>query len=212
MNHARSFLLVVLVSADSGAEVALENAGLEINRAPPASSGILLLEVLALAKLPSLDADKEQECGDENHSPLPADARVPEHDGVDDGDVQDGEDGDECAHDGEEQELVAPHVVEPLGEVLVGARLHHEEGAAHVNHLPREEDGEPGETGECGGTSAEHSVAAGVVALVTSGTQVAVAKAEHDDREGGETECGDPESVEDHVDHDFDGENTTLEL
>lgn len=137
---------------------------------------------------------------------------MPENGVVDDRDVQDGENGDETEHDGEEQELVPPDIACPLGEVLVRSWLHHEERAAHVQHLPRKEQREPGKTGERGSTSAEDGVAGGVVGLVTAGAEVAITKAKHDQGEGSKTESGDPETVEKHVDHDLDGENAALEL
>lgn len=174
--------------------------------------GVLLLKVLALAKLPSLNSDEEEECSDEDYTPLPADPRVPEHGSIDNRDVQYWEDCDESAHDREEEELVAPHIMEPLGEVLVGTGLHHEERAAHVDHLPRKEDREPGKTSESRSTGAEYSRTTWVEPFVTTGTKVTVAKAEHDDREGSKTESGNPETVEEHINHDFDGENTPLEL
>lgn len=137
---------------------------------------------------------------------------MPEHDGVDNRYVKNREYGDETTHDGEEQELVAPHVVKPLGEVLLRAGLHHEEGTTHVNHLPGEEQREPGKAGESGSASTEDGCAAVVEAFVTAGTEIAITETEHDDREGRETEGGDPETVDEHVDQDFNGENTTLEL
>ena len=58
---------------------------------------------------------------------------------VDDWDVKYREDEDEAEDDGGEQELVAPDVEHPLGEIAVGLGLHAEETAAGVDHLPGEE-------------------------------------------------------------------------
>lgn len=208
----RLFLLVVVIGADSRVEVTLEDTSLQIDRSPASTSRILLLEVPALGKLPCLDTKEEEESSNKDYTPLPADARVPEHNSIDNGDVKDREDGDETAHYGEEQELVPPHIMEPLGEVLLRARLHHEERTAHINHLPGEEQREPRKAGKSSSTSTEDGSAAVVKSLVTTGTQVAVAESEHDYREGCETEGGDPKTVDKHVNKDFDSENTTLEL
>jgi hypothetical protein len=133
------FLLVrpVIIRADGCAEVTLKDTSLEVNRAPASAGRILLLQVLALGELPCLDTQEEEECGNEDNTPLPANATVPEHDRVDDGNVQHREDGDESAHDGKEEELVAPHIADPLREILLGSRLHPEKRAAHIQHLPR---------------------------------------------------------------------------
>lgn len=196
MHPPRLFLLVVIIRADGGTEVALEDAGLEVNRTPPSTMGILPLKIGALGELPCFDTKEEEEGGNEDDTPFPADTSVPEHNGVDDWNVEDREDGDKTAHDGEEQELVAPHIVEPLSEVLLRARLHHEEGAAHINHLPRKKQREPGQAGESGSTSAEDSCTRVIETLVAAGTKVAITETEHNDREGGETKGCDPETVE----------------
>jgi hypothetical protein len=204
----------IAIRADCGAEIALENTLLEINGASSTSTvlSIAPTEENTLAKLPALNTDEEEESSDKDNAPFPADALVPEDSVVDDGDVQDWENSDESKHDGEEQELVPPHVACPLGEVLLGSRLHHEERAAHVQHLPREEQREPGKAGEGSRTSAEYSVASRVVRFVAACAEVAVAETKHDEREGCEAEGGDPETVKEHVDEDLDGEDTALEL
>lgn len=101
-------------------------------------------EVDTLAPLPCLASTEEQSGLDKHDAPFPGDTGVSEDVVVDDGDVENWEDGDESSHDGPEQELVAPHVVHPLGEVFIGVGLHAEEAAAHVDHLPGEEQSEPG--------------------------------------------------------------------
>jgi len=82
-----------------------------------------------------------------------------EDDVVDDRDVESREDSNEASHDGPEQELVAPDIVHPLGEVLRRLGLHAEERAAHVDHLPGEEESEPRQAHEGRGAGAEDSVA-----------------------------------------------------
>jgi len=210
----RLLLAILAVSADSCAEVSLKDARLQIDGAPPGNAilSIALPEVHALAPLPGLDAEEEQECSDEDDRPFPADTLVPEDGVVDDGNVQDREDGDESEDDGEEEELVAPDVNGPLREVLLGVGLHHEERAAHVQHLPCQEDGEPGKAGESGRTSAEDSVASVVERFVAAVSEVAISEAKHDQGERAETESGNPKTVNEHVEDDLDGENTALEL
>jgi hypothetical protein len=170
------------ICANGSAKVALEYSLLEINRAPPASAILDLAPPKedTLAELPALNTEEEEESCHEDNAPLPADALVPEDRVVDDGNVEDGEDCNETEHDGEEQEFVPPDVACPLREVLCGSRLHHEERAAHVQHLPCKEQREPRKTSECSRTSAEHSVARGVVRFVTRLAEVAIAEAEHD--------------------------------
>jgi hypothetical protein len=216
VTHSRSclLLLAVAVCADSRAEITLKHALLQINGASPSNTVFLIAppEEDALAPLPALDAEKEEEGSDENNAPLPADALVPEHSVVDDRNVEDGEDGDEPEHDRQEQELVPPDVNRPLSEVIVRIGLHHEERAAHVQHLPCEEEREPRKAGEGGCPSAEDGVASVIVRFVTIVAEVAVAETKHDDGEGCQTEGSDPQAIHNHVDHDFDGENTALEL
>jgi len=137
---------------------------------------------------------------------------VPEHGVIDNRDVEDGEDGDESKHNREEQELVPPNVDRPLRKVLIRVGLHHEERAAHVQHLPCKEEREPCQAGESRGTSAEHGVASIVVPFVAVVAEITVAKTEHDNGEGCETKGGDPQAVYEHIDHDFNGENTAFKL
>lgn len=98
----------------------------------------------ALSPFPSLNAHEEKDSFDEDDAPFPRDAGMFEDDLVDDGDIQDREGRDEAGHDGPEEERVTPDIVHPLREVALGFGLHAEEGAAHVDHFPGEEEGEPG--------------------------------------------------------------------
>jgi len=168
----------------------------------------LATEVDALGPLPGLDAAEEQGRLDEDDAPLPRDPGVLEHDVVDDRDVQDREDGDEAGDDRPEEELVAPGVVHPLREVPLGLGLHAEEGAAHVDHLPGEEEREPGETDEGRRARAEYQVTLRRVVSVAASTEVAVAKAPHHQGEGREAERGCPDAVDEDVDDDLPGEDT----
>jgi len=106
-----------------------------------------------------------------------------EHLVVDDWDVKNREDGDETGHDTPEQELVTPNIVEPLGEVLLRARLHAEKGAAHVHHLPGQEQGEPGQAGKAGGSGTEDGVASSRVVVVAVHTKVSIAPGVEDQAE-----------------------------
>ena len=134
-----------------------------------------------------------------------------EHVVVQAGDVDQREDGDEAEYDRAEEEAVRPDVDEPLGEVLLGARLHHEEGKAHVDDFPRQEEREPGHGGEASGAGTEDKVAS-VGRLVAVGADGAITPAVKDEREGSKTESGNPKTVNEHVEDDLDGENTALEL
>lgn len=126
--HLRLLLLAITISANSCAEIPLKHTLLQIDGAPPDTSlGIASPEEHALAPFPALNAEEEEERGNEDHDPLPADSLVSEDRVVDDRNVQDREDGDETKHDREEQELVAPDICRPLSEVLLGAGLHHKE-------------------------------------------------------------------------------------
>ena len=168
-------LHLLVVGADGRAEVSLERPLLQVNAAPPEALLVVLpLEVLPLCELPGLDTEEEQNGSDEDDAPLPADALVLEDSVVDDGDVEHGEDRDETCHNGPEKELVAPHIDEPLCEVLLGAGLHSEERPPHVNHLPSKEEREPGKTREASSACAEHSITAGTVAIVAVQAKVSV--------------------------------------
>lgn len=166
----------------------------------------------ALGPLPGLAADEKQQRGHEDDAPLPRDAGVLEDDRVNDGDIKQREDGDETGHDAEKEELVAPHVPEPLRKVLCGLGLHAEEGPAHVQHLPGEEEREPRQGGKGGGAGAVDGVAGGGVAVVAVGAEVAVAKAEHDEQEGGQAQRGRPQAVGKHVCHELPGEDACFHL
>lgn len=131
---------------------------------------------------------------------------------VDDGNVQGGEDGDETRNDGPEEELVPPDVDHPLGKVALAAGLHAEETAAHVDHFPGQEQREPCERHECGGAGSEDRVTLLRVGVVASRPEIAVAKAVHDEQETRETQRAHPESVRDHIEHDFQGEDAALEV
>ena len=97
---------------------------------------------------------------------------------VDRWDVQGGEHGDESGHDCPEQKLVSPDISGPLREVILTVWLHAEERSSHINHLPRKEEGEPGEAYEGGCAGAEHGVASSRVAVVAAFAEITVAEPE----------------------------------
>ena len=142
-------------------------------------------EVDPLEILIQLNPCKEQDRFDKHNSPFPRNGRVAEHIVVDHGDIDEREDQQEARYDGPEEELVPPHIVHPLREVFFGFGLHPEEAAAHVDHFPREEKSKPGQAGECCGASTEHRVTFGRVMPVAASSKIAVAKGEHNEREGG---------------------------
>ena len=134
---------------------------------------------------------------------------------VDDWDVKDGESEHEASHDSEEEELVSPDVVHPLGESALGIGLHLEEAAAQVHHLPGEEEGEPGHAGEGCGAGAEHGVTSiwlgrVVVLGVAACREVSIAPAEHYEGECRQTQGSHPDTIHEGVDDDLPGENTLL--
>lgn len=108
---------------------------------------------------------------------------------VDDRDIQDGEGKNETSHDAKEEDLVTPDIMHPLGEAALGVRLHLEEAAAEVHHLPGEEESEPGHARKCCSSGAKDRVASvglvGVIILcVAARGEVSIAPAEHDKCEG----------------------------
>lgn len=175
---------------------------------------LLASKVHALGPLPRFNAQKEQKRLDKDDTPLPRDGRMLKDGGVNDGNVDDGEHGDEAGNDGPKEKLVAPDVNDPLGKVALALGLHAEEAAAQVDHLPGEEEGEPGQAGKGRRAGAEHDLAVLRVRLVAVVTNVgvAVAEAKEDDGEGADAERGHPDSVDNHVDQEFRGEDTLLEL
>ena len=164
-----------------------------------------------LGKLPRLHAREKQTRADKHNPPLPRYPLVFKHSLVDDGDIKQGEEGDEADHDGPEEELVAPDVVHPLRQVELGAGLHAEKRAAHVNHFPRQEQREPRQTRKRRGAGAKDNVARVVVRVVAILTELAAAEAKHDQRKGRQTQRSDPQPVHDHVDEELHCENSRLE-
>ena len=196
-------------------EVPFEHSLLDVVVTSGVSSACLLRhspEVDALSPFPRLNTEEEENGGDEDDTPFPADTLMLEDHLVDDRDVKDGEDGDKPGHDSEEEELVTPYIDHPLGEVLLRARLHAEKGTTHIDHLPREEEGKPGKTCETGGAGAENCVTAVGVGVVAEFAEVSVAPGIDYEGEGGQAEGGDPNSVEDHVTQDFESEDSAFEL
>ena len=190
----------------------------------PCQSGLLLRgpgsspsKKDALAPLPALHAEQEQQGLDEDNPPFPGDARVGEDDVVDDRHVQDRERQQKPGHDAEEQEAVAPHVDHPLRREVLGLgaarrarrrRVHVEEAAAHVHHLPGQQQREPGHAHEGRGAGSVHRRAFRGVAAVAAAGQVPLAPAEEHQRERRQAEGCDPDAVHDGVDDDFPGEDS----
>lgn len=199
--------------AGVGGEILAESALLKIHVLPLDALVLagLSAEVDTLGELPGLDTAEEETGGDEDDGPLPGDALVLEDGVANDGDVLDGEEGDEAEHDGPEEELVAPDIVHPLGEVELGAGLHAEERSSLVNHLPGEEEGEPGETSKGGSTSLEDGLTAIAVVIVTVLTELTISEGIQTEDKGAEAESSNPKAVDNHVDDELEGEDTSLE-
>lgn len=152
--------LLLLIRRNSLTEISLEHPGFEVDASPPDTERLIPLpEIHPLSELPRLDANEKEDGRDEDDAPLPADSLMLEYLVIDDGNVEHREDGDEAGADGEEEELVAPDIDEPLCKVLLGTGLHAEEGTAHINHLPSEKEREPGEACEASRASAEDGIA-----------------------------------------------------
>lgn len=166
-----------------------------------------------LSPLPGFNTEEEEEGLDEDDGPLPADGCVLEDNVVETGNVDQREHGDETSNDGPEEERVAPNVVHPLSEVALAARLHAEERTTHVDHLPGEEEGEPGKAGKGGSTSAENNLAT-LTAFVASFANVGltISKAVQDKNERSKAKGSHPQTVDHHVDHEFGSKDTLLEL
>lgn len=123
--------LLILRSVVAGALVVRKHAVSEV------SLSDLLLGLSAiedtLGPLPCFNTTNEENGFDDDNSPLPSDAGVLENHMVDDWDVEGWEDSDKTSDDRPEEELVAPDIVCPLGEVLLTTRLHSEEGTSHID-------------------------------------------------------------------------------
>lgn len=133
---------IIIIGNVAGGDVGIrvkDDAG---ETAGAAATGLLgtMTEEEALAPFPGLDTAEEQQGLDDDDGPLPGDAGVFEDVVVDDGAVQDQEDGHVAEHDRVEEELVAPHVVHPLRKVLLRLGLHAEERASEIDQLPRQEE------------------------------------------------------------------------
>jgi hypothetical protein len=169
-------------------------------------------EVDPLGKLPRFDTEEEEERRDEDDPPFPADTSVSEDIMIDDRDIQDREDGKKTSYDSPEQELVAPNIRHPLGKVPLTVRLHAKEAPTHVNHFPSQEKREPGKAGKAGSAGSENRVTSFGIGRIAILSQITIAKSVQDEGEGGQTEGCYPETIDDHIDHDFDGEDTPFQL
>lgn len=129
---------------------------------------------------------------------------------VDDRNVKRGENRDEAEDDGPEQELVAAHVVDPLREVLLAPWLHSEEAPPHIDEFPGQEESEPSQASETGRAGTEHGVAFFRVGIIAVYSKIAITETEKNERECSQAECGDPEAICKHIDHDFECEDASL--
>lgn len=218
LGHGRGNLHLLEAVADTSlarvrSEVLAKGPLLEVQVLPvgavPAAGDVAVIDTLG--ELPELDTTKEETGGDEDDTPLPSDALVLEDGVADDRDVLEREEGDEAEHDGPEEELVAPDIMHPLGEVLLGAGLHAEEGSSLVNHLPGEEQREPGQAGKGGGTRLEDGLAAVAVLVVAVNAELTVTKGVQAEHESAEAQGGDPDTIDNHVNDELDGKDTSLE-
>ena len=173
--------------------------------------------------LPRLDAQHEDDQPAERQPPLPPDAPLLEHLGVQARDVHRRKHGDEADHDGPEEELVLPDVAEEgeraghEGAVLAAAvaeRVEIKHAVAEVLELPGGDEDLPGELGEDGRAGAEDDVAdvAAVAIAVDPEVPLAVADAVDDDDEGEQRRRTHDQAVDQHVDDDLPREDALLRV
>ena len=67
----------------------------------------------------------------------------------------------------------------PLGEVLLGAGLHAEEAATHINHLPGEEEGKPSQADKGRRAGSKDGFTFVFVLVVAVSSKVPIPEAEH---------------------------------
>lgn len=168
-------------------------------------------EEYPLTPFPRLHASEENTRGNEHNTPFPIDWRMLKHYRVEHWDIDEGEKRDEASDDSPEEELVAPHINRPLREVALRVRLHAEEGATHINHFPRQEEGKPRKTRKRSSARAEDQLAGLAVALITSFAQLAITKAVDNENEAGQAQQRDPQAVNYHVNEEFHSEDARLQ-
>lgn len=165
--------------------------------------------VSALNPLPGLDTNHKHEDGAERERPFPSDALVLENVSVQARDVDGWEHRYGSDNDGPEEEFVLVHVLEE-GEFTLRAWIETEHAAADRLEFPGGDKNEPGQFGEDSGAGTEYSVAGGTVRSVAVVTKVPIIDAIDNDHEGHESADTHQETVNHHVDHDLDSEDTSL--
>ena len=133
------------------------------------------------------------------------------HLSINDRDIQRREERDESAQNRPKQKLIPPHINHPLSEILLGPRLHGEERPTDIDQLPGQEQRKPSETGKGGGSSFEDGIAPFGIGVIAVFTELSVTKSIHPQDEAGQTQRGDPDAVNNHVDAEFPGEDARLE-
>ena len=130
---------------------------------------------------------------------------------VNDRDVERWENSDEACDYSPEEESVPPNIDRPLGKVSGAVWLHAEKGTSHIHHFPCQKESEPGQADECCCTGSEDGVASVAVVTVAVRCEVAVPKAEENERESRKAKSRHPQPIYDHVDQDLQGEDSTLQ-
>jgi len=151
-----------------------------------------------LRELPQLDEDDEGDEPCNGQAPLPADLLLLEDVGVEAIDHDNREDRERGDNDGEEQELVLPHVAEE-----VALRVEREHRPAQVLELPRDEAEQPGDLHVACRARLEDRFALGRVSCVAVTSEVATAGSVNDDDEGRKAQRTHDEAVHAQVDDDL---------
>lgn len=98
-----------------------------------------------------------------------------------------------------EQHRVPPHVTRPRRPRRARVQLHVKQAPAHVHHLPREEERDPGHGRKARCACTEHSLAARPRVVGAACAEIAAAEAEDDGDEGGEANRASDDAVYEHV-------------
>lgn len=190
-------LLLHNPSVRGSRNISFENSTLQILRS--ATLHLDPAEINPLSKFPCLNPAKEENSCDDDNGPFPGNSGVLEYSSVETGDINDREDCDKSRHNRPEKELVLPSIAKPLCQKVRRIRLHPKKRAPKIHHLPRQKQRKPSQTSETSCASAINGITRVAISGITTSSKTIVTGSVDDEREGTETECCDPDSVDDHV-------------